>query len=434
MPTISRVGCLKITSNPPEKSIDDPPEFSRTPKVLIQQLVVPTYRRAFFENLTGNPDFELEIQGSDSVAGEPTTETNESGFRFVSHKCRSFFGSRFYWQVGMKLPAEYGKGDIVVFNSNPRILSNFRLLIAAKRRGCTLVSWGHYMSHTSGRISSWIRKKITAYFSDLYLVYTSREVAEMVAAGYSESIVYALNNTIDTTDIENACRACVPAGSADQLNGQTLIRRARDFFETSDTKPAPFTLLYCGRILDKSRIDLLFQAFEIINCGSNKSEIPYQLVIVGDGPAKNYLTQEAKRLKLDSQIQWVGALYDQKQLAPWFLEAAAFVFPGAIGLSLNHAMAYGLPVLTHDNPAAHGPEFAYLTPDENGFVFSENDSSALAGTILKVMETRDLQQLSENALDTMYNKITMAKMSRNFIRSLSDIRVIRHSPQGFSES
>ena len=40
----------------------------------------------------------------------------------------------------------------------------------------------------------------------------------------------------------------------------------------------------------------------------------------------------------------LGSIYDEIELAPWFLTADAFVYPENIGLSILHAFGYGLPV------------------------------------------------------------------------------------------
>ena len=54
----------------------------------------------------------------------------------------------------------------------------------------------------------------------------------------------------------------------------------------------------------------------------------------------------AEELDVEQYVRWLGSIYDEAQLAPWFLTADAFVYPGAIGLSVLHAMGYGLPVVT----------------------------------------------------------------------------------------
>ena len=81
------------------------------------------------------------------------------------------------------------------------------------------------------------------------------------------------------------------------------------------------------------------------------------------------LKQKAKQLGVDNNIIWLGAIYEQESLAPWFLYSKALIHPGAIGLSLLHSMGYGLPVLTHSNLDMHMPEIAAFKEGMNGLFF-----------------------------------------------------------------
>src|SRR5690606_21622611 len=58
---------------------------------------------------------------------------------------------------------------------------------------------------------------------------------------------------------------------------------------------------------------------------------------------------------------------DEKVIAS-VMETASLVFvPGASGLSINHAFAYGRPYFTLQS-VLHGPEIDYIRPGENGAV------------------------------------------------------------------
>ena len=55
--------------------------------------------------------------------------------------------------------------------------------------------------------------------------------------------------------------------------------------------------------------------------------------------------------------------------------ADVFAIPGHVGLGLNQAFYFGLPVVTEEGK--HPPEIAYLKPGRNGFMVPENDLAAL---------------------------------------------------------
>ena len=84
-------------------------------------------------------------------------------------------------------------------------------------------------------------------------------------------------------------------------------------------------------------------------------------------------------------------------------------------------MAYGLPVVTHDNPVHQMPEFFYLEEGENGFLFKEGDSDSLAKTLLEAMDHDQLEIVSSNASRQILEKYTFNNMIENFISGLSSL-------------
>jgi glycosyltransferase involved in cell wall biosynthesis len=326
-----------------------------------------------------------------------------------------------FWQSKMRLPPEFGRNDLVVFSSNPRILSNLLLIWDAKRRGCQLVSWSHYMSATSGRLSSWIRKKFTSMVANSYIVYTVAEAERMIKDGYSASTVWPVNNTIDTQKVVSACSKYFEgAKSKNPLDdivspfrfARTQSKQLLEFKKQHEL--ASSTLLFCGRLIAKSKAHLLLEAIASIT----RSRDDITLVVIGDGPEREKLQDLATELNVERNVRWVGAVYEESELAPWFLSSKLFVFPGSIGLSLNHAMAYGLPVVAHQNQKNHGPEFSYLEESVNGFTFKEGSSKSLASTISNALNDERLLDISNNGLKKLHSQLTIPQMSNRFARAL----------------
>jgi glycosyltransferase involved in cell wall biosynthesis len=108
--------------------------------------------------------------------------------------------------------------------------------------------------------------------------------------------------------------------------------------------------------------------------------------MIGTGPERERLEQAAVERGLTEHVRFVGEVYDELQLAPYFLSADLLVHPGAIGLTLLHAFGYGLPVVTHGSAERHGPEFGAFEEDRSGRTFRENDSGSLAGTITALLD------------------------------------------------
>ena len=388
-------------------------------RVFIQQIVVPAYRLPFFKRLSEYPQFSIEVHSSDKAAAQPKAGV-ATGFATTIHHCHSFLSGRFYWQKKMKLPAEFSQGDIVVFNSNPRILSNLFLILAAKRRKCEVISWNHYMSSTSGALSSRFRKRLTAFLCDRYLVYTKHEADQMIADGVDPDLVDYVNNTIDTDKIFHACLDFEGSdekhnlGSPADVINQIRVDAKKLKLFSEQAGLSENTLLFCGRLVKKSRVHQLIDA--LVKVTDEIDDI--NLVVVGDGPERDSLEAYATQRGVQDRIKWLGAIYEETELAPWFLAAHLFVFPGAIGLSLNHAMAYGVTVLTHKNDKFHGPEFSYLVNGKNGFLFEENDSASIAETVIASLQSNGLHATSLNCLKLIHEELTFSNMVTRYIDCL----------------
>jgi hypothetical protein len=67
------------------------------------------------------------------------------------------------------------------------------------------------------------------------------------------------------------------------------------------------------------------------------------------------------------------------------MSAACFAYPEAIGLSIQHAFGYGLPVITSDDIPSHNPEIEALRPEVNGLLYRHRDIHAFASRILEVI-------------------------------------------------
>ena len=60
------------------------------------------------------------------------------------------------------------------------------------------------------------------------------------------------------------------------------------------------------------------------------------------------------------------------------------VIPGHVGLGLNQALFYGLPVVTMDG--FQPPEIAYLHPGRNGYMVPANNVGQLRSHIVELLD------------------------------------------------
>lgn len=366
--------------------------------VQIIQPIVPEYRIPFFKTLIENREHKVSVFASKQLPNDQSIKTAAGigpSFR-VDHPCTGFFNNRLMWQKGMALDPNSKRGDVLVVCGNARFLSNYPLLWKAKRRNIATVWWGIGSMPSQNRLRYLLRARIMRWM-DVILLYTEREKQDFLRIGFPSERVFAINNAIDQTPLQ-AATAQWPSS-----------RLAAFQHEHGITNKLVF--LFCGRLSAKARVDLAIEALaQLLNRNKN-----CLLVLIGDGDQRNNLEKLARRLNVMESIRWLGAIYDQDLMAPWFLSAKAFVYPGYIGLSILHAMGYALPVITHDNLANQSPEVAALIEGENGILYAENDSSDLSSKMLQMVSDETLRQaMSKRALFTAREEFTLPEMVRRF--------------------
>lgn len=328
---------------------------------------------------------------------------DSAGWAQEVHGQERFLRGRFFWQKELRLPAGFGPGDVLVVAGNPRYLSNFPLISAARRLGGGIVWWGHGWSPTSSRLGARIRYSMMS-LADVVLLYADREIEPIKREASSRLLFLATNNSLDPTAMLKAEREWPP--------------QALEKFSADASLQNKKVILFCGRLrrFPSTGIDLAIKAL----AGAGAQASSYVLVIVGCGDQEEELRALAASLGVAASIKWLGPLYDESALAPWFLLADCFVYPGAIGLSLIHAFTYGVPVITHDAVAFHNPEIHALRDGENGVLFRRDDAADLWRCVADVCESPARNAaLSRAARKTALEEWSFAGMIERFERAVT---------------
>lgn len=113
------------------------------------------------------------------------------------------------------------------------------------------------------------------------------------------------------------------------------------------TRPAPLALSV-GRLGKEKNLTFLLESFAILA----RSRPDARLIMIGDGPQRAELEQQAAALGQGDRVSFAGAL-EQQQLGAYYRGADAFAFTSLTetqGLVLVEALAHGLPVVAVDCP------------------------------------------------------------------------------------
>jgi glycosyltransferase involved in cell wall biosynthesis len=363
-------------------------------RVVIQQPNLARYRLPVYQELAKRPGIDLHlVYGDDGTVPSVPPE----GFKATLAHMRIFkvLGSEVRWHGAQVAWTDPKQVDVVVLSWSTRYLSLVPGLLKARRKGLGSVLWGHGYSKAETGLSAKTRNRVSD-LADALLFYNRTTADQFIADGRSSSErVFVALNALDQSQISAARESWL--GDPARLEA---FQRQHDLAGTPN-------LLFVSRFDHRNRVDLLLEAVARL-----QNRYPAMLInLVGKGPEEADLRARARSLGIASKVRFLGAIYNEQELAPWFLSATAFVYPSNIGLSLLHSFGYGLPVITSDDRAAQNPEFEALKPGINGLTYSAGDAEGLAGAIAKVCEsatTRD--QLATNAYQTTAQEFTLRRM------------------------
>lgn len=357
------------------------------------QPALPAYRVDFFRRVAAHFGDGINVYYSPVDMGAITADSDLAYWQTpIGPMKKPLRGIE--WQVGTFL-VPIKKDDIVVVCGAPRNLSTLLLLVRARVKGAQTIWWGQYWSATTKMHRHWLRMKLSR-LADALLFYTDDEVTRFYIDGWSHpGPVGALNNGLDMTEVRQLRRPYIAE------------KRGRD-------------LLFIGRLTGKAQLGLLVAALaEPALAGAH-------LHVIGDGVEEQALRALASAQCVADRITWHGGTTNEAKIAEVANRCAAFVYPGQVGLSLIHAMGYGLPCVVHDQPQHHMPEIAAFEAGATGETFKEGDSNSLALTIASLMNAGDLRcRMSERCRVVTEHDYTTQGMATRFIAFVDDM--------GFSE-
>ncbi|MBL8066264.1 MAG: glycosyltransferase [Chthonomonadaceae bacterium] len=195
----------------------------------------------------------------------------------------------------------------------------------------------------------------------------------------------------------------VPTGvpEPEQADGDALRREL-------GVSPLRKVMLYTGRLAVEKNMKTLLDASKIVFNSTPNSE----LWVVGDGPARDALSREARGMGIGDQARFFGFV-PRAGLGRFYAAANVFTFCSITetqGLVVNEAMSYGLPAVV----IRGGGASASVENGVNGFVVG-NDPDAFACQVLSLFQDPLLYEaMAERAL-AMSKRLTVRAMADSII-------------------
>lgn len=267
-------------------------------------------------------------------------------------------GANFIWQKGLLRLATQPETDAIIFLGNANFLSTWCSAGLARLLGKRVLFWTHGWVRDERGLKRLVRNLFYRLAHGL-LLYGNRAKAIGIRNGFPKENLYVIYNSLDYRH-QSELREAIERSRLSSIRNQ--------FF-----KNAACPVLICtGRLNKLKRIDLLLDAmFLLLDEGLHTS-----LLLVGEGPEEAAL--RARALERGLSVHFFGACYEEERLAELIMSANLTVSPGQVGLTAMHSLAYGVPVVTHDDVHNQMPESEAIVPGKTGDLFRHGDVVDLA--------------------------------------------------------
>ena len=192
--------------------------------------------------------------------------------------------------------------------------------------------------------------------------------------------LFVAYNTLNFTDID---KASVP--SKEKTKAKYGIKEEK-------------VILYISRMMPYKRVDLLMECFSDIE--------DIAVVMVGPGFSE---AQKAIVAEHDN-LYYLGERYGA-EVNEIYKMGDVFSTPGHIGLAMNEALFWGLPVILLQG--THAPEIYYMKNGETGFL--AKDEEEFKSYMLELLRDDErLKKMSQACLDVYEKEVSIDRMFKGF--------------------
>lgn len=337
-----------------------PPAGSR-PSVAVVQHFYPHYRRAVLEALAASEVAEFTFIGDDHEylrSIEPATLGPGVRFELApTHR----MGGPFMWQWRAFTIAFDRRFDTIIFHPVPHWPCTWLGAIAARVMGKRVLFWGHgWLSKPRG--SKGLARRLLLGLPHGHLLYGRIAKGHGVALGWDPAVLHVLHNSLDLAQQQEVRASLTPAD--------------RSRVRTALFGDASLPVVNCtSRMIPMRKLDQLVRAMALLR----ERGRPAALLLVGDGPERGALERLASDLMVPTRFE--GACYDERRIAERLWASNVTVVPGRVGLTAIHSLAYGVPVVSHDDPDDQAPEWEAILPGVTGAHFRKDSIESLADAI-----------------------------------------------------
>ncbi len=331
------------------------------PRAAIVQHFFPHYRRAVIETLARSERVAFTFLGDDHEylrSIEPAQLSSAVAFEIAP--THHLWGP-FMWQWRAITIAFDARFDTVVFHPVPHWPCTWLGAALSRLMGKRVVFWGQGMLAPPRGLNGLIRRALNA-LPHAHLLYGHRAKQILMTLGWAPERLQVIYNSLDL-EAQQRARANVSA--------ERILAVRGELFGDESTP-----IVACpSRLITMRKLDQLIQAVAVLRSGG----CPAAIVLIGDGPARDALAILAGELGVP--VHFEGACYDEARIAELLMASSVVASPGRTGLTVMHGLAYGVPVVSHDDPDDQAPEGEAIIPGVTGSTFVKDNAQSLASAL-----------------------------------------------------
>lgn len=330
------------------------------------------YREAVFEMLSRSDARHRYVIFSDRVSNIPSLATIHPEksrsvdpnapleWRFIRNR---WLTPNILWQSGALRVALSREFDTVILLGNMRFLSTWAAALLARATGKRVLMWTHGVLRRERGALGLVRRAFYRLAHGL-LLYGHRARDLLTEAGFAADRLYVVFNSLDTA---SQLRAVAERDESSMAEA----RRAYG------VPPTGRLLVYVGRLVAGKELNLLPAAVSALRARGHD----VHLMLIGGGPGRAGIERQVEALGIQPYVHFAGEVYSETELCPLIAAADLCVSPGAVGLTVMHALVYGTPVITHDDLDNQKPEFEAIQQGVTGALFRRGDVESLTAVI-----------------------------------------------------
>lgn len=359
--------------------------------VLIVQRFYYNFREGFFDYLY-DINFKFKLINATTSHGKVRVHDDVNKHSFIDKTFFFFIGDKYVIFPFLFFKLIILNPSIIITEGGANTINNIAIFLYCKIFNRKYITWDLGKGFSDFGHSFYRRLYMKFYLlllrnSSYIYGYNSLSKQYFKNLGIEENKIVVLNNTIDTRKIL-------------KIKSQNLPGIPDNFTEQMASE---YTfLIFVGALAKSKNIELLAELMKML--GKN-----YFIIIVGDGPLA--YKEELKSLFININHCFVGYKKNE-ELFPYYSLSSFSILPGLGGLSINQAMAFGVPVVCR---SADGAEKDLVINDETGYIFNELDDAC---RYINSKSKDDWRLMGSKAESRLYADHSVESMMDKFISHL----------------